>query len=75
MYDTEHVLFGHIGSLPLVRLGLKLSFAAPTTGHSRKPAVFFERVMQASPEPRLDMFARQVHPGFAAWGNEMQHER
>jgi len=71
MYNTEHVLFGRIGSLPLDRLGLKLSFEAPALRHSQKPDIFYERVRQASPGPRSDMFAREPHEGFTAWGNEV----
>ena len=71
MYDTEHVLFGRIGQLPLERMGLRLSFDAPATGHSTKPDVFYERVEQASPGPRLDMFARRARDGWDAWGNEV----
>lgn len=71
MYDTEHVLFGRIGPLALERLGLRLSFSAPVTGHSVKPDVFYERVLEASPGPRLDMFARREHEGFTSWGNEV----
>ena len=70
MYNTEHVLFGPIGNLKLARMGLKLSFEAPATEHSEKPEVFYERVRQASPNPRLDMFARVTHNGFDAWGDE-----
>lgn len=70
MYSTEHVLFGRTGSLPLLRNGLRLDFSAPRREHSRKPEVFYERVIEASPEPRLEMFAREAHTGFAAWGNE-----
>lgn len=72
MYDTEHVLFGRVGQLPLEKLGLRLSFSAPTSGHSVKPDVFYERVVEASPGPRLEMFARAPHDGFEAWGNEAQ---
>jgi len=70
MYNTEHVLFGRAGKLPLDRLGLKLSFTAPVIRHSEKPAIFYQRVRQASPAPRLEMFAREPHEGFVAWGNE-----
>jgi N6-adenosine-specific RNA methylase IME4 len=70
MYDTEHVLFGRIGSLKLAQLGLRLSFEADTHGHSVKPDIFYERVALASPGPRLEMFARQSHEGFEPWGNE-----
>lgn len=71
MYDTEHVLFGRRGALELERKGLRLSFQAPTTGHSSKPALFYERVCEASPGPRLAMFERGERPGFEVWGAEI----
>jgi N6-adenosine-specific RNA methylase IME4 len=71
MYDTEHVLFARRGSLPLTQLGLRLSFDAPAAGHSVKPGVFYERVIAASPGPRLEMFARRERGGFTPWGNEV----
>lgn len=75
MYNTEHVLFGRVGSLDLLRQGLKLSFEAPVLRHSQKPDRFYELVTAASPEPRLDMFARREREGFTAWGDEVgQHE-
>jgi N6-adenosine-specific RNA methylase IME4 len=70
MYNTEHVIYGHVGNLKLQRLGLKLSFEAPVVRHSQKPDAFYERVLAASPEPRLEMFSRIARPGFTAWGNE-----
>lgn len=73
MYDTEHVLFGRRGNLPLQRLGLRLSFDAPVQGHSRKPDVFYERVTEVSPGPRVEMFARTERNGFVPWGNEVAH--
>lgn len=75
MYNTEHVLFGRIGKLDLVRMGLKLSFDAPVSRHSEKPSVFYERVVMASQGPRLDMFARTAHDGFDVWGNEVNDGR
>lgn len=71
MYDTEHVLFGRRGNLPLTRLGLRLSFEAPVIGHSVKPDVFYERVVEASPGPRVEMFSRRSRDGFIVWGNEV----
>jgi N6-adenosine-specific RNA methylase IME4 len=71
MYDTEHVIFGRVGSLPLDRQGLRLSFDGAVAGHSVKPDVFYERVIEASPDPRLEMFARRQRDGFIAWGNEV----
>ena len=71
MYDTEHVLFGRIGSQGLDRKGLRLSFQAPVTRHSAKPAVFYERVCEASPGPRLAMFERGEREGFTVHGDEI----
>jgi len=73
MYNTEHVLFGYRGSLPLTRVGLKLSFAARATRHSEKPEAFYELVRAASPEPCLELFARRAHRGFLGWGDEVSH--
>ena len=72
MYNTEHVLFARRGSLPLATLGQKLSFEAGVKKgeHSRKPDVFYERVLAASPKKRLEMFARGQRDGFDVWGNE-----
>lgn len=70
MYSTEHVLFGRVGDLDLLRKGLRLDFAAKVREHSRKPEEFYELVRQATPESRLEMFAREAHDGFDAWGNE-----
>lgn len=74
MYNTEHVLFGHAGSLKLEKLGLKLAFDAPVVGHSVKPDIFYDRVLLASPGPRLEMFARRDREGFKVWGNEIETE-
>lgn len=71
MYDTEHVLFATRGGLRVLRRGLRLSFDEPVNGHSAKPDVFYDRVRQASPGPRLDMFARTRRDGFTTWGNEV----
>ena len=71
MYDTEHVLFARRGNLKMTQLGLRLSFEAAVAGHSVKPDVFYERVIAASPGPRLEMFARRPREGFTVWGNEV----
>lgn len=71
MYNTEHVIFARRGSLDLDRMGLKLSFDAGVVRHSEKPDVFYERVLAASPGPRLEMFARADRDGFVVWGNEV----
>ena len=71
MYNTEHILFGRVGNLQLTKLGIKLSFEGQKREHSRKPDTFYEIVKQASPEPRLELFAREPREGFIVWGNEV----
>ncbi len=70
MYNTEHVLFGRIGSLDLEKYGVKLSFEEKSREHSRKPDIFYDIVRKVSPGPRLDMFSREEREGFESWGAE-----
>lgn len=72
MYSTEHCLFGRIGSLPLLKMGMRLEFQAKVREHSRKPDIFYEIVREASPEPRIDMFSREKREGFDQYGNETE---
>jgi N6-adenosine-specific RNA methylase IME4 len=72
MYSTEHCLFAHIGSLPLLKMGERLDFSAKVREHSRKPEEFYALVRKVSPGPRLDMFGREQREGFATWGNETE---
>ena len=41
--------------------------------HSAKPATYFEMVQKllGSFGPRIDLFARSIHPGWDAWGLEI----
>ena len=72
-YNTEHILFARYGSgLNLKKNGLQLSFEAPVTEHSEKPDIFYQKVKKASPEPRLEMFARKEREGFDTWGDEIE---
>jgi N6-adenosine-specific RNA methylase IME4 len=69
--QTEHVLFGVRGSLPLLRRDRGTWFEAPRPGrHSGKPDAFYELVEECSPGPWLEMFSRSARPGWAAWGAE-----
>jgi N6-adenosine-specific RNA methylase IME4 len=74
MYNTEHCLFARRGNLPLLRMGLKLSVEAPVGHHSQKPDAFYAHALEASPSPRVELFARAAHEGFEGWGDEYQLE-
>jgi N6-adenosine-specific RNA methylase IME4 len=69
--QTEHVLFGVRGSLPLLRNDRGTWFEAKRPGrHSAKPDEFYELVEECSPGPWLEIFSRSARPGWAAWGAE-----
>jgi len=69
--NTEHVLFGIRGSLPLLYQDAGTWFEAKRQGpHSTKPEEFYAMVRRLSPGPRLEMFARGEREGFATWGAE-----
>lgn len=69
-YNCEFILFGRIGKLTVDRMGLKLCFPGERQGHSIKPDDFYQKVIWASPPPRLNMFARRDREGFEGWGAE-----
>jgi len=70
--QTEHVLFGMRGKLPIpAPLRQRTIFAAPKGRHSEKPDLFYDRVEAVSPEPRLELFARRARlAGWDYWGDE-----
>ena len=68
--QTEHVLFGVRGSLPLKRKDAGTVFHADrgSGGHSSKPVGFLSLVESCSPGPYLEMFSRSERPGWVAFG-------
>jgi len=71
MFNSEFVLFGWIGTFKVEKMGIKTTFEAKGREHSRKPDVFYDRVKEVSPGPRLDMFSREDRDGFETWGIEV----
>jgi N6-adenosine-specific RNA methylase IME4 len=68
--NTEHVLFGVKGSLPVLRKDVRTAFYGEQGRHSEKPAAFYDIVESMSPDPRLDVFARKMRFNWDAWGKE-----
>ncbi len=73
---TEHCLFGVKGVLPYKTLDGKrcqgkTGFYAPKGKHSEKPTEMRKMIELVSYEPRLELFARDVFPGWDCWGNEV----
>jgi N6-adenosine-specific RNA methylase IME4 len=68
---TEHWIFAVRGSLPLrTSEALPTAYLWPRLPHSVKPDAFYDLVEQASPPPRLEMFARRARFGWDYWGDE-----
>lgn len=70
--QTEHVLFGIRGSLPLLRQDVGTVLVAPRPGgHSAKPDEFYDLIETCSPGPWMDLYARRERPGWLIWGAEV----
>ena len=41
------------------------------TVHSKKPDSIRELITSKTPEPRIELFARQKSDGWSVWGNEV----
>lgn len=85
--STEFCLFARRGSLPALSrvkgtwFPWKRVYGPPVSKgqkrqamHSVKPPEFFDTVMQVSPGPYLEMFARTRRMGWDAWGNEVESD-
>lgn len=67
--DTEHVLFGVRGNLPVpVDRRERNWLTAAKQGHSRKPAAMGDLIERVSPGPYLELFARAPRLGWDSWG-------
>lgn len=70
---SEHILFAYKGTAKFKKesLGkLKTVFTESSTAHSVKPSNLYANICKYFDGPRLDVFARQVRPGFDGWGDE-----
>ncbi|MCI9379368.1 MAG: cytosine methyltransferase [Eubacterium sp.] len=73
--NTEHVILGVKGKMPIHVKNQPSWFIAPTGAHSEKPREFFAIAERCYPEePRLELFARRRQPGWDVWGNEIDSD-
>lgn len=70
-HSTEPLLYAVRGKGRLNRRDLPNYVVEPRTRHSRKPEAAYRLMEVASPEPRLELFARKRREGWDAWGNEV----
>jgi N6-adenosine-specific RNA methylase IME4 len=70
--QTEHVLLGVRGRLPIQFHSQGTWFYAPLQDHSHKPEEQYAIIERCSPGPYLELFARRYQPGWHVWGNEVR---
>lgn len=70
--NTEPCLLATRGRPGRVSAGVHQVIEAPLARHSEKPAEARERIVRLAGEvSRIELFARQVAPGWDAWGNDL----
>lgn len=77
--QTEHCIFGVRGKVPYKVINGKRQqgttlILAPRTVHSRKPDEMRQNIEKVSYPPYIELFARERHGGWDAWGNEINEE-
>ncbi len=72
--NSEFAVFGYRGefNIPFTGKAMPTAFKAKTGIHSEKPSEFYEIIRSKTQAPRIDIFARRQHHGFAAWGDEVE---
>ncbi|MFH5923808.1 MT-A70 family methyltransferase [Roseomonas xinghualingensis] len=66
----EPYLVGTRGRTELLSRSVRNLIIAPTREHSRKPEEMRADIERLFPGPRVELFARELAPGWDAWGNE-----
>ena len=68
--NPEQCLLGTIGKPQRLDKGVRKLVIYPRREHSRKPDEIHSLIERLVPGPYLEMFARERHPGWEAWGLE-----
>ncbi len=73
---TEFLLYGYRGKINVNQRGnfIPTLFTEKLTTHSVKPQIVYKTIENNTPEPRLELFARQKREGWDAWGNEVESD-
>ena len=72
--QCEFVLVGRRGRIPKPRgaRNVRQLLTDFREDHSTKPQIIRERIEEMFPEQsKVELFARQPHPGWTSWGNEV----
>jgi N6-adenosine-specific RNA methylase IME4 len=70
-YNCEFIIYARRGTPRFTDTkAFNCCFAGERREHSRKPDQFYDVIRRVTAEPRIDMFSREAHDGFAQYGNE-----
>ena len=75
--NSENIIYGYRGKMGIDKGPgeyIKTCFESDITIHSQKPNIFYESIRYRTLSPRIDIFARRRHPGFDAWGDQVEKE-
>ena len=73
-HQHEFCVFAVRGRQRLKRMDASTVFKAKNTGHSAKPAAFYDIVESCSPGPYIDVFGRTLRAGWDVFGDEVNSE-
>lgn len=71
---TEQLILATKGKAPIQFKGQMNWGFLPVQDHSHKPEEIYETIERCSKGPYLELFARQRHPGWYAWGREIDSD-
>lgn len=72
--DAEFLLLFVRGKAMMPDYKPRQTIYAPRGRHSAKPDCVRADIERMSPSPRIELFARGRHEGWAAWGNEVRSD-
>jgi N6-adenosine-specific RNA methylase IME4 len=69
---SENCLIATRGKAKRVSASVRSVVEHRVDKHSKKPNAFRDKIVELAGDlPRIELFARQVHPGWDAWGDEV----
>lgn len=81
--NTEFILYAYRGKILVKQRGQYIKtyqedipdlFHEKLTVHSKKPRRFYLILEKHTPEPRIELFARNKRKGWDVWGNEVESD-
>ena len=68
--NSEICLLGRRGAPPILKHDVRELIISPVRAHSQKPDEQYPRIERFCGGPRLELFARNLRPGWTSWGLE-----